>query len=479
MGLGVVAVAGFLACDENSPPPTDPGGTNGTVDYVDEGTAGTPLDITGLTPYDGEVSKNGYSYYRITGVTPDEICTITLTRSDGLPYQVVPNIVIPGEIACGRNNDTPGAVIACAIRSTAGGVLDFHVNGDTTVGGAFEISFTPGGPDNEGLPDAPVEISSFPFSGGALTGSYYLLSGLVPGTPYACEFTASSGPASILIYSDDTYQSQTTLCNTLSGSGRSCNIFADASGHIYLRIAGLEYYGITYTISVTAASVANEGSRDTSIDITSELPYSGMVHLGTSYYILSGLTPGSPYTVSLSNATDDADLRLYGPGWDVSQIDCYHWWENGDGVSIECVSMADARGEIRIRVSGRDSADGATFDIDMTPGGIPSEGNHGAPVDITGAIPWSGSVYKTASFYKITGMAVSTDYTVTISNLTDDLMMSVFDDETYQNFLCKSTRSGTADETCTVQTATGEFHIRVYPSDSAVRGATYLLNVTP
>jgi hypothetical protein len=480
-GLGLMVAAGLVACSDNTTGTDDTDDTGGTpTPYVDEGSAGSPLDITGLLPYDGEVSKSGYSYYRVTGALPDSIYTTTLTLIDGLPYQIVPNAAATGGIACGWVNTTPGATIDCAMRATAGGVLDFSVQGDTTVGGAFTVTVSLGGIVNEGHPGTPVEVSAFPFSGSALIQSYYLLTGLTPGGAYACKFTDASSPVALFIFPDDTYQSQPTSCSSRNDSGEPCNVTADASGYIYLMTNAQEnLYGVTYTISVTGASVANEGSRNSPIDITSLLTYSGMVHLGSSWYIISGLTAGSPCTITLSNASDAANLYLYGPGWDVGQRDCYHWWANGDGTSIECVSVADSNGDIRVEVQGIDSADGATFDLDMAAGGVPSEGYFGAPVDVTGVTPWSGSLYKDNSYYKITGLAAATDYTVTISDLTDNLSLYVCDDVTQNNQLCFSTQLGTVDETCVVQTATGELHIRVGWGNGSVRSVTFSLDVTP
>ncbi len=194
--------------------------------------------------------------------------------------------------------------------------------------------------------------------------------------------------------------------------------------------------------------------------------------------IITGLTPASPYTFTLSNASDAANLYLYGPGWVLGKTDCLNWWNNGDGTSIECVSVADTNGEIRIEVRGFDSTDGATFDLDMAAGGIPNEGYHGAPVNITGATPWPGTIYDGPSQYKITGLAAATDYTVTIFNLTDNLGLVVYDEGTYQVPLCSSNQLGIVDETCVVQTTTGELYIWI-KIQYGLKGATFSLNVVP
>lgn len=448
--------------------------------YFDEGSSGSPLDITGLLPYAGQVSANGYSYYRITGVTPNAIYTIILTRTAGLPYQNVPNAGGSGSNACGWVDTTPNAVIECAMRATPAGELEFYVKGDGTVGGAFAITYTAGGVVNEGNSNDPVVVNVFPFSGGALVQSYYLLTGLTPNSTYAIQFTNGSGPVALLIFQDATYQE--IICSTLNDSGNSCNVTANGSGEIYLITSTQQnQYGVTYTISVTAAGVANEGSSNEPVDITGQLPYSGMVHLLSSWYIITGLTPSNPYTITLANATDAANLYVYGPGWwllPISQKDSYFLWNNGDGTSIESVSVADSNGDIRIEVRGGDSVDGATFELDIAAGGMPNEGYFGAPVNVTGNTPWSGTIYNGPSYYVITGLASATDYTITLGDQTVPLDLSVYADEGYQNLLCNSNQLGTSTETCNVQTTTGELHIRVTGA-TIITGGTFTLDIAP
>jgi hypothetical protein len=455
-----------------------------TGPYVDEGSGGSPLDITGSLPHFGEVSKSGFSSYRITDVTPDGIYNTMLTLRDGLPYQLVPNAAGPGSgsVACGWANEAPGATIECAMRASETGVLEFSVRGDAAIGGAFSITVSEGGIVNEGRPDSPVVVDSYPFSGGALVQSYYLLTGLTPGGAYAMEFTEASSPVALFVFPDQTYQQQPNICSSLNGTGEPCNYTADGSGQIYLLTnAQQEMYGVSYTISVTEADVANQGTRNVPVDITGQLPYPGMVHLKSSWYVLAGLTPGSPYTVTLSNASDNANLYLYGPGWlleERTRLDSYFFWANGGGNPIDCVSVADVNGEIHIEVRGFDSANGATFDLDMAPGGIPNEGYPGAPVDITATLPWAGTVYNGPSYYVITGLAAATDYTVTLSDPSADLMLWAYDDGAFQNKLCQSNEQGTVGESCIAQTTTGEIHIRVTGA-TIIKGATFSLDVAP
>jgi hypothetical protein len=231
---------------------------------------------------------------------------------------------------------------------------------------------------------------------------------------------------------------------------------------------------------VTAASVANEGSRNDPIDLSAQLPYAGMVHKESSWYIIDGLTPDVAHTFTLSNATDNVTLQVYGPGWAQTpqRPDCEVVWANGGGSPIACVSVADDSGEIRIEVMGIDTADGATFDLDSAAGGLPNEGYFSNPIDITSARPWSGTIYNGPSHYLITGRAPAIDHTVTISNLSENLDLLVYDNGSPQTLLCDRRTLGSVDETCVVQTATGELYIRVLATFN-VFGATFTLDATP
>jgi hypothetical protein len=212
IGIGFITMAGITACNDNTTSTDGPGA------YVDEGSAGLPLDITGSLPYDGQVARSGTSNYRIMGVTPEAIYTITLTRTDGLPYQSVPNAAQTGSVACGWDNTTRQAVIDCAMRATAGGALDFFVRGDDTVGGTYVITFSGGGLVNEGSPGDPVVVSSFPFTGSALVQSYYLLTGLAPGGSYAIGFADASSAVALFIFPDNTVLHAMSSLTTRAGS---------------------------------------------------------------------------------------------------------------------------------------------------------------------------------------------------------------------------------------------------------------------
>jgi hypothetical protein len=474
-GLAVLVLLIWIpACND------DTTGAGESKDYVDEGSPFDPLDITGMLPYDGQVSTGGASYYIITGATPGAPYTIRLIREDGLAYQAVPNSGGGGSVACAEDNETPGNTIDCAMTASAGGELEFSVFGDDEVGGSYTLTYVAGGLVNEGSWDDPVVVSSFPFSGMALIQSYYLLTGLAPSGAYSIYFTAATDSIALLIYPDETYQAQPNSCASVFGSGPPCNVVADGSGRFYLMTHIQDVCGVAYTIAVESAALANEGSELSPKDISALMPYSGMVHRGSSWYIIGALTSLSPYTVTMSNATDNVALYLYGPGWyqPLRREDSQYYWINGGGSPIACVSVADEFGELHIEVRGGDTADGATFDLSLAAGGIPNEGYALSPVDLTAATPRSCTIYNGPSYYKITGLAPATDYTLTISDLTGGLTLWVYDDGSYQNTLCYTNLYGTMDKSCVVQTATGDLYIRV-TADFGVLGATFTIDVTP
>jgi hypothetical protein len=227
-------------------------GPDAVADAETDGFHDESRNITGLLPYSGEVGPNGFSGYRIDGVTGDAVYTISLQRTDGLPFPSVPNAGGSGSIACGWNDDTEGGTILCAIRAPSNGSMHFNVRGDDTIGGTFVLTYSAGGHVNEGSNQNPVDVSSFPLDGECLNQSYYRLTGLTPGSGYELAFTANSVPVRLFVFPDDTYQSNPSDCSAQPGG--SCTVQPDTSGYIYMIVdqpGSASGAGASYTISVT------------------------------------------------------------------------------------------------------------------------------------------------------------------------------------------------------------------------------------
>ena len=53
-----------------------------TVPLIDEGTSGTPIDLTGSLPYEGML-KTTASYYKVTGLVPNAAYSVELINMAG------------------------------------------------------------------------------------------------------------------------------------------------------------------------------------------------------------------------------------------------------------------------------------------------------------------------------------------------------------------------------------------------------------
>ncbi|HEX7928480.1 MAG TPA: hypothetical protein VF678_12875, partial [bacterium] len=112
--------------------------------------------------------------------------------------------------------------------------------------------------------------------------------------------------------------------------------------------------------------------------------------------------------------------------------------------------------------------------------GLQNEGSTSAPIVLSLGVTHNGSVALNGnSYYVITGLTNGTPYVITVSNKTDDDVMTVWRNTTFTNpDLCNSTATGTADEVCFASAnATGAFGIRVHASSGT--SSTYSITVSP
>lgn len=230
----------------------------------------------------------------------------------------------------------------------------------------------------------------------------------------------------------------------------------------------------TATIQASMAGVS--GSTPVTVGYVSEsqqltvgTPHSGIVDLTTSTYQVA-VTPGSSYTVTLTDLTDDADLYLYDSlGTELCR------GMNG-GTSAESCTVTASESVLYITVGGNFATTngGATYTIavveESQSGGYTSES-----VELVVGTPYSGMVDLTTSSYQV-AVTAGSSYTVTLTNLTDDADLYLFDSSGTQ--LCVGYNGGTTDESCTVTATESVLYISVSGAwATASGGATYTITV--
>jgi hypothetical protein len=350
---------------------------------------------------------------------------------------------------------------------------------------------------SEGTAGAPLpldESTSLPHEGtvNATGFSYYNVTGLTASTAYLVSVASVSDALNLKVYSD---LGLTNLLCSSSGSTQplpeTC-VATTPTGvtSIFLTVEGTNAgsgIGANYIVEVIVQPSSGEGVAGTPIDITADLPFFGIVDNSASFYVVTGLSSSSNFFVQLTGLAEDVNLELYSDADFLSAITCT------DGavstITESCLTPGSFTGtELYIKVVSNSSV-GAFFTIDVLVPPV-DEGTVGSPIDITGLTPFPGQLgpgASGASFYFVENLIPGAEATVSITSITDDVELHVYDEPTFTNNVCDSTLSqdgGRVPETCIgsvdgfVVNPSGRLYIEVLVDNFASEdGATFDINV--
>ena len=150
----------------------------------------------------------------------------------------------------------------------------------------------------------PLDITeALPYRGSASAGgkSYYVVKGLTPAAKYTISVHSITQNISLYGYSSSLFFGSSCSSYRSDLSDEACGLSANVDGEIYIKIdAYSASANAAYTIEILPPPV-DEGSKIAPLEVGGILPYAGTVKSqGNSYYVISGLTPGQNYTVSLT-----------------------------------------------------------------------------------------------------------------------------------------------------------------------------------
>jgi len=403
---------------------------------------------------------------------------------------------------------------------TVTGVNDGDYDGDIDVtltfdnSGGADTSFTlvPGtitvtNQDNEatseGTASDPLALdpaTSLPYEGGAGPDdfSYYHLTNLTPGLSYLVSVSSVSDAITMSVYSDSALTTQlcTSSGNTTPVPETCLATLPGGVSDIYITVRGTaagEGIGTSYTLAIIEQPTAGEGIAGTPVNIDADLndpdisSYFGSVAPSAaanphSYYEVTGLNSGNSYFVVLTGLSGDVDLEVYADADFTTQV-C-----SGAASTItEACVTTTGYSSLFIKVISSDAI-GAFFIIDVIDPPV-DEGTSGSPINITGLIPYAGQndtvQSNSASYYMIENLIPAAQATVSLTLITGDVQLVVYDDSTYLNDICTSSSSqdgGRVPETCvgvTVNPA-GRLYIEVLRDGTGGIdhiGSTYILSV--
>ena len=338
----------------------------------------------------------------------------------------------------------------------------------------------------EGTPEAPLVLTypgALPHNGSmayASAGSYYQITGLIPGEEYVVDLDTTYAVTS-LVYNQPGFETGFTCSAWVSPlPDNACVATASANGELFVQTTytWTELEGAFFTLKLTQAN--HEGSRSNPLDITSRLPYTTNIPIELSgYYVINGLTAGNSYTVTVNTAPDaDSDLYIYQDQFESLSCSSTSW---GEGRSEYCTFTA-AGSSLWLKLKGATPGN-STIDIrDHGPARVYTpQGAPGSEVVLTLATPSSGEVDATASYYKVNGVTPAGQYRVVISNMyNDNANLSVYGDAAYTNLLCRSSRASTSTDDCVATAVTDTLWIKVDgTSANQYLGAEYQVTVYP
>ena len=288
------------------------GGGNPPAIPVSPMTVGVPLTDT--------VAFNGFNAYAVP-VIPGALYKISMTAltddADLLFFGTDSTFTFLASCAVDNTRIIGVSSEDCIVNASANS-LYFAVDGSflSTSNATFTIDVESLSPPTNLLLSLPVSDMTTQTSAAAYAVP------VTPGVAYTISITGLTDDADLFIFGDDaTFSSQAgcSIENTrfIGTTPEDCTL-TSTGGTLYFVVDGVfsTVQSVTYAALVTPAppvsNTVNEGSTVAPAIVSVGTPSFGQVGpAGTSYYVTSGLTPNTRYTVSITGLTNDADLKVF------------------------------------------------------------------------------------------------------------------------------------------------------------------------
>ena len=344
-----------------------------------------------------------------------------------------------------------------------------------------------GGTTGLPLPLTTLTVGS-PVSDVVVLGSFnFYAASVVPGALYKVSITDLTDDADLIVFdADSTFTVRSQNCaidNTVIPSPFSPSSPEDcvitASGNVL-------YFGVDGTFLATSSAavytIAVELLTATNLNTSIPLPDT-TTPTGAAVYSMP-TTTGTVYTVSITGLSDDADLYVFGATCATDNTIRF-------GTSPEDCTLTSPGGTLLFIVDGlfstaptvKYTALAAPAPVGLSP---INEDSIATPVDVFADIPRIGQVASAptgTSYYAAGGLTAGTRYTVSITGLTGDADLNVYDnDNTFKNpanCLIQNTGIvGTDPEDCTLVVSGSTLYFSVTSFTTGV-GDAYISLVEP
>lgn len=320
------------------------------------------VPVNGFTAYSVSVNQGFLYKISITGVTDD--ADLLYFGTDGSfsssPLCVVDNTSIDGISPEGCIDVAPGSTLYFGVDGT---FLNTSSAAYTIVVEFLDITDL-----NLGSPilDATTRTSAAVYAVSTQAGQAFV--GAVTGL---------NNDADLHVYLGDTLQP--AVCtggnNTLfAGSTPEDCRFTAADPVAYLIVDGIFSTSPTVLFTAFAAQApvvalpGNEGSALAPVFLSGDTLRTGQAAFGgTSFYAVSGLTPGARYTASINGLTNDADLTVYTDGTYTTPAACLIDNRGFTGTTPESCTVS-AGGTLHFTVTAHSFSGGVAYLTLVEPG---------------------------------------------------------------------------------------------------------------
>ena len=375
---------------------------------------------------------NTKSYYTISRLVPGQRYYTYLNNVGSLGDDVDLYVYTDSaysKLICSSTN-TGTAKENCMATPTAAGQLWIVADGSkaqSNLGSAFFVGAMRAA-QSQGTSVAPQSVNSttdLPFRVNWTSGatSYYKITGLAANTTMMVtslfDHTWVNDYGNLSTYPTTGFGSLAT-CQTqqnMANPYQSCTATTDASGNLYVSYdTGMfpSYpLGGTAYMNVKPLPV-NEGASTAPLSKNMSSPsFTGQVWTGYSYYALTGLAANTNYYI----------LAGFGPDGQSGAISVYNTFSSGDltketsvcsnswaYLNNGCTAKSDASGNLWVAVGGWATDNGTNFKLEAL--AVPAnQGSAGAPVNITGLLPYRATVAANGtSYFMVTGLTIGAEY---------------------------------------------------------------------
>ncbi|HEY0635230.1 MAG TPA: Ig-like domain-containing protein [Gammaproteobacteria bacterium] len=445
--------------------------------YSSEGSQSLPVALVyPFAPRRVEAQESTASYYTISGLTPGQSYAFVFNDANNPWLRFT---TYDGDWATA--NCIEQTFPRCEIKPTTGTVnlkVEVDVNSNGTYGGAATLSVAP--LSAEGTALAPKVLSAsqaLVYAGMAdENASYYRVDGLTAGGRYTIVNTGEHRQSGNYVYKDAAFSN--LFCSQGSDWYVSWPIFCHTTAlpttSLYIKVdhSDLGLMGANFTLNVFE-TYASEGTVAAPVVLPLGQNFTGRrapdTQLEDSYYVVEGLTPGTPYRLSITKPIVGLQFTLANDANHTSPATCSWGSLSAYNLSEYCLIFPQ-QDKVWIKAhSALQEYYGSSYTLNFAPYSL---------VNLTGNLPGTLRVASPATYAVLEGLTAGQSYNVTI-NETIDTTVFIYDQDRTTVLASELFNNDYDPPYLTITPSGGMVYIQTYSYDGHNVGEVTIESVVP